>query len=218
MLKVENVEVWGFEHAIRGMRNPFDSWSKSDSAYCKVTDCYNCDGHWDGKPCFVIGANDLALMRKLYAGGSEHRKYLRQIVVSMDITAPLYWWKEFDTYKVGTVANSCSTMHRIHSKEFTLDDFSTEHLTGTSESCLQYTIDTLNLCRNLYLTTKDKGDWWQLIQLLPTSFNQKRTVTMNYENAVTIIKQRNGHKLDEWHTLILELIKLPNLAQIIEKK
>ena len=217
MLKVEKVQAWGFEHAVRGMRNPYDSWSKSDSAFCGVTDCYNCNGEWTGKPCFVIGTNDLALMRKLYNAGSEHRKYLRQIMVSMDITAPFYWWKEFDTYKVGTVANSCSTMHRIAAKEFTLDDFSTEHLIGTSITRLQELIDTLNIYRGLYLKTKDKAYWWQLIQLLPTSYNQKRTVTMNYENAVTIIKQRNGHKLYEWHTLITELMKLPNLAAIIEK-
>ncbi len=217
MLKVENVQVWGFEHAIRGMRNPFDSWSKSDSGNCGVTDCYNCDGHWSGKPCFVIGKNDLLLMRKLYAGGSEHRKFLRQIMISMDITAPFYWWKEFDTYKVGTVANSCSTMHKIASRELTLDDFSTEHLTGTSLSRLTELIATMNDYRNMYLKSQDKLYWWQLIQLLPTSYNQKRTVTMNYENAVTIIKQRNGHKLDEWHTLIQELVKLPNLAAIIGK-
>lgn len=217
VLKVEKVQVWGFEHAVRGMRNPYDSWAKSDSGVCTVTDCYNCNGHWSGKPCFVIGANDLALMRKLYAAGSEHRKFLRQIIVSMDITAPLYWWKEFDTYKVGTVANSCSTMHQIQAKEFTLDDFSTEHLTGTSCTVLSDLLATMNLYRDMFLKNKDKGDWWQLIQLLPTSYNQKRTVTMNYENAVAIIKQRNGHRLDEWHTLIQELIKLPNLAKIIGK-
>lgn len=225
VLKVEKVQVWGFEHAIRGMRNPYDSWAKSDSGVCTVTDCYNCNGHWSGKPCFVIGANDLALMRKLYAGGSEHRKFLRQIIVSMDITAPLYWWKEFDTYKVGTVANSCSTMHRIQAKEFTLDDFSTEHLFDfmpeetehDSQHILEITVDWLNRMREKYLETKNKDYWWQLIQLLPTSYNQKRTVTMNYENAVTIIKQRNWHRLDEWHTLIAELIKLPNLAKIIGK-
>lgn len=217
MIKVENVEVWGFEHAIRGMRNPYDSWKKSDSGICKVTDCYNCNGHWSGKPCFVIGVNDLALMRKLYAAGTEHRKFLRQIVVSMDITAPFYWWKEFDTYKVGTVANSCSTMHTIAKKEFTLDDFSTEHLTETSLARFSELLETLNFYRDLYLRNGNKVDWWQLIQLLPSSYNQKRTVIFNYENAATIIRQRMNHKLDEWNILIGELIKLPNLARIIGK-
>lgn len=217
MIKIENVEVWGFEHAIRGMRNPYDSWSKSDSALCRVTDCYNCDNTYHGKPCFVIGANDLKLMRKLYAAGTEHRKFLRQIVVSMDITAPFYWWKEFDTYKVGTVANSCSTMHTIAKKEFALEDFSTEHLTGTSLARFSELLETLNLYRDLFLRNGNKADWWQLIQLLPSSYNQKRTITFNYENAAIIIRQRMNHKLDEWNDLIKELVKLPNLAKIIGK-
>lgn len=217
MIKVEKVQVWGFEHAVRGMRNPYDSWEKSDSTFCKVTDCYNCDNTYLGKPCFVIGANDLKLMRQLFAAGTEHRKFLRQIVVSMDIIAPFYWWKEFDTYKVGTVANSCSTMHTIAKKEFTLKDFSTEHLTNTSIKALGDLIRTMNVFRDSYLRNGNKVDWWQLIQLLPTSYNQKRTVTFNYENAATIIKQRNNHKLNEWNDFIEELLKLPNLAKIIGK-
>ena len=221
MIKVENAEVFNLENAIRGMRNPLASWDKSDSEYETANIC-----DFD----FRIGENDMSLMRRLYKAGSEHRKYLRQIFVSMDITAPLYWWKEFDTYKVGTVANSCSTMHTIHKKEFTLDDFSYEHLSDESVEifddenhyldspldCFQDTINMLNECRKLYLQTKDKKYWWQMIQLLPTSYNQKRTVTMNYENVVTIIRQRTGHKLDEWNDFIKILKELPYVNEIIE--
>ena len=198
MIKVENVDVWGFEHAIRGMRNPKNSWSRIDSTF----DTLN------------IGPNDLELMKRLYKAGTEHRKYLRQIFVSMDITAPLYWWKEFDTYKVGTVSNSCSTMHKIAAKEFVTDDFSHEHLTDFSIECLQSTIDVLNNYREKYIETKDKDLWWQLIQLLPSSYNQKRTITMNYENVMAIINQRSSHKLDEWHILIDELYKLPYVKEL----
>lgn len=181
MIKVENIETWGFEHAIRGMRNPMNSWDKSDT----IIDCIT------GRT-IMIGENDLALMRRLYRAGTEHRKYLRQIFVSMDITAPLYWWKEFDTYKIGIVPNSCSTMHKIHAKEFTLDDFSHEHLlhTGDEDNPIDFIIHWLNYYRTRYLKTKNKDYWWQIIQLLPTSYNQRRTITMNYENVVTIIKQR----------------------------
>ena len=203
MIKVENVDVWGFEHAIRGMRNPMNSWDKSDSwkeDFCNIVD---------------VGPNDLDLMKKLCKAGTEHRKYLRQIFVSMDITAPLYWWKEFDTYKVGTVANSCSTMHKIHSKEFEFDDFSTDHLTDFSWNRLDDLIGHLNICREKFLDTRDKEYWWQMIQLLPTSYNQRRTITMNYENVVTIIKQREGHKLDEWHYLLDELLELPYIKDIM---
>lgn len=199
MIQIGNVDVWGFEHAIRGMRNPLNSWSKSDS---------------DTK-LLVIGEADLDLMRRLYKAGSEHRKYLRQIFVSMDVTAPLYWWKEFDTYKVGTVSNSCSTMHTIHKKEFTLDDFSCEHLLYEWQSELSNTIAMLNQAREWYLSSKDKKWWWQMIQLLPSSYNQKRTLTMNYENVVSIIKQRSGHKLDEWNDFIAELKKLPYITEIM---
>ncbi len=209
MLEVSNVEVFNFEGAIRGMRNPMNSWNRSDSYYgCSGDKCDYCICQ---EECvnvyhnYRIGQDDLQLMRKLYKGGSEHRKYLRQIIISMDILAPLYWWKEFDTYKVGTVANSCSTMHKIHAKEFTLEDFSHEHLDNGGQDVLYNITHHLNLCRLKYIDTKDKNYWWDMIQLLPSSYNQLRTVTMNYENAVNIIKQRSNHKLDEWHILIKEL-------------
>ena len=201
MIKIEKIDTWGFEHAIRGLRNPMNSWYKSDSNF---------------NDCNSIGENDLSLMRRLYKAGSEHRKYLRQIFVSMDITAPLYWWKEFDTYKVGTVANSCSTMHKIQDKEFTLEDFSCEHLLQVALDDLEGTIETLNDYRVMYLETKDKKYWWQMIQLLPSSYNQKRTVTMNYENVINIIKQRTGHKLDEWNMFVDELNELPYIKEITE--
>ena len=207
MIKVEKIEPWGFEHAIRGMRNPMNSWDKSDSEFK-----FNFDNELE----FMVGKNDLGLMRKLYQAGTEHRKYLRQIFVSMDITAPLYWWKEFDTYKVGTVANSCSTMHKIHAKEFELDDFSHEHLLSGAEDILQSVIDSLNNYRDLYLKTKDKDYWWQLIQLLPSSYNQKRTVTFTYENVVSMIRQRTGHKLTEWEDFVALLHGLPYVEEIID--
>lgn len=205
MIRVEYENMFNLEGAIRGMRNPLASWDKSDSEFYP----------WD-ESSDEIGENDMNLMRRLYKAGSEHRKYLRQIFVSMDITAPLYWWKEFDTYKVGTVANSCSTMHTIHKKEFTLDDFSCEHLENNSVECLSFVIGWMNYYRNKYLETKDKNWWWQMIQLLPSSYNQRRTVTMNYENVVTIIKQRTGHKLDEWNDFIKILKELPFVNEIIE--
>ena len=208
MIKVEKIDVWGFEHAIRGMRNPMNSWDKSDS-YFKF--------NFDNELEFIVGKNDLDLMKRLYKAGTEHRKYLRQIFVSMDITAPLYWWKEFDTYKVGTVANSCSTMHKIAAKEFELDDFSHEHLLPISESVLDTVIRELNSFRGLYLTHKDKEHWWQLIQLLPSSYNQKRTVTFTYENVMTMIRQRTGHKLDEWNDFVALLHCLPYVAEITEE-
>lgn len=212
MIKVENIEVWGFEHAIRGMRNPMNSWSKSDSYFDST--------HSD------IGDNDLRLMRTLYKSGTEHRKYLRQIFASMDITAPLYWWKEFDTYKIGTVANSCSTMHKINAKEFVLEDFSCEHLTPAALSVLGSVIQRLNLARRYYNEKKEDENtginwrdyWWDMIQLLPTSYNQRRTVTMNYENVVNIVKQRTGHKLDEWNDFVRVLRGLDHVKEIIEKK
>ena len=220
MIKVENIDFWGFEHAVRGMRNPMNSWDRSDS--------FEFPPDEDGSPW--LGNNDLDLMKRLYSAGTEHRKYLRQIFVSMDITAPLYWWKEFDTYKVGTVSNSCSTMHKIAEKEFTLEDFSHEHLIGTSEQQVPYSsnvpyiidfriqleqvITSLNNARELYIETKDKKYWWQMIQLLPSSYNQKRTVTMNYENVVCILNQREGHKLDEWNEFCRILKDLPYISKI----
>ena len=220
MIKVSNLDVWGFEHAIRGMRNPLNSWDKSDSEIkVDYIDPYSLEETKD----FVIGKNDLDLMKRLYKAGTEHRKYLRQIFVSLDITAPLYWWKEFDTYKVGTVSNSCSTMHKIASKEFELNDFSYDNLyfdvtlPYNPAQVLRYTITALNYWRQQYLDTKDKSDWWQLIQLLPSSYNQKRTITMNYENVISIIKQRKNHKLDEWNILVDYFIaNLPYVKEIID--
>lgn len=214
MIKVENIEVWGFEHAIRGMRNPMNSWDKSDSEF--DIQYYDEDGNETEYYKVQIGENDLNLMRTLYNAGSEHRKYLRQIFVSMDITAPLYWWKEFDTYKVGTTADSCSTMHKIHAKEFELDDFSHEHLNRYGEDTLANTLVTLNVARDKYLYGKQKEDWWVMIQLLPSSYNQKRTVTMNYENVVTMIRQRTGHKLDEWNDFVKILKSLPYVQEIMK--
>ena len=216
MLKVENVDVWGFEHAIRGMRNPMNSWDKSDSRYDEFIGFY--EEHLDAGKTYKIGENDLELMQKLYNAGHPHRKYLRQIMVSMDITAPLYWWKEFDTYKVGTTANSCSTMHSIHKKEFGPDDFSCEYLDNFDEAMFyEWFIDTvgkLNVARKLYLDTGDKIYWWQMIQLLPSSYNQKRTVTMNYENVFNILQYRQGHKLDEWNEFCEKLKDLPYIKEI----
>lgn len=226
MIKVEKVKVFNIEGAIRGMRNPLNSWDKSDSME-DFPDCWACPH--EGTPkcsqsqpeCTVIGSNDLDLMQRLYRGGTEHRKYLRQIFVSLDITAPLYWWKEFDTYKVGTVANSCSTMHKIHAKEFTLDDFSCEHIRewyGEAKlfprNSLDQVINSLNWSRKLYLETKDKEYWWQMIQLLPSSYNQRRTITMNYENVMNIINQREHHKLDEWVEFVEILKELPYVKEI----
>ena len=223
MIKVENIDVWGFEHAIRGMRNPLNSWNKSDSIKCYANE--NCQGICkNNNSGWCIGSNDLDLMKRLYNAGSEHRKYLRQIFVSMDITAPLYWWKEFDTYKIGTVSNSCSTMHKIHAKEFVLNDFSHEHLLQEGLDCLENTIKTLNeyrafyLCCGEYASHKDKKYWWQLIQLLPSSYNQKRTITMNYENVITMIHQRSGHKLDEWNELVDIFKILPYISEITQSK
>jgi len=233
MIKVEKVETWGFEHAIRGMRNPKNSWDKSDSKekyWCTTLGpneephyCNNCGYDicrpYEGEPEYVVGPNDLTLMRQLYKGGSEHRKYLRQIFVSMDITAPLYWWKEFDTYKVGTVANSCSTMHKIASKPITLSDFSTEEFDIADEGismndCFINVVADCEMLRKYYLETKDKRYWRGLIQLLPSSYNQKRTVTFTYENVMTMIRQRTGHKLDEWRNFVEILHGLPYVAEI----
>lgn len=195
MINLETFEVLGWEHAIRGMRNPMNSWDKSDS-YGVTTQAI--EEGW-----FEIGPNDHKLMMNLRNAGTDHRKYMRMIDVYVDITAPLYWWKEFDTYKVGTVANSCSTMHKIHEKEFTLDDFSTEHLTTASKEYLINLITFLNQVRACYNSSTLKPEhkkqyWWQMIQLLPTSYNQKRTVKLNYEVLANIYKSRKNHKLDEW--------------------
>ena len=226
MLKIENTEVLGWEHAIRGMRNPMNSWGKSDSfipCYQK-TECHKCEVNQkcayyfeDGNPYKkddFIGPNDYTLMMNLRNAGTDHRKFMRMITVYVDITAPLYWWKEFDTYKVGTVANSCSTMHKIHEKEFTLEDFSTEHLYPEVREAFENTIiKYLNEARKTYNFLSDtpgkKDAWWQMIQLLPSSYNQKRTVMLNYEVLANIYKSRHNHKLDEWHTLCDWIEKLP---------
>lgn len=213
MLKIENTEVMGFEAAIRGMRNPKNSWKKSDSFFCGSSECCfgddecnaGCAGYGQG---FNIGEADLKLMTRLRNAGTDHRKFMRMIIVYLDVTAPLYWWKEFDTYKVGTVANSCSTMHKIADKEFTVRDFSHEHLLDYAlqyngyvpTAVLECIVGALNEFRNLYLESKNKVYWWQMIQLLPSSYNQKRTVMLNYEVLANIYKSRRNHKLDEWHT------------------
>ena len=218
MLKIENVEVLGWEAAIRGMRNPMNSWEKSDSKfggdlaipYGQNNPIVLVDKN--GVETF-IGDNDLDLMARLRNAGTDHRKFMRMITVYLDITAPLYWWKEFDTYKVGTVANSCSTMHKIHAKEFTLEDFSHEHLLPTAKKNLESTIDILNGYRDQYGVDTNpevkKEYWWQMIQLLPSSYNQKRTVMLNYEVLANMYKSRRNHKLDEWHTLCDWIEQLP---------
>ena len=227
MIRIENTGVYGFEAAIRGMRNPMNSWDKSDSHVCACADGYmDCpmvlNDDEPAKECdpekyrFCIGENDFKLMKKLAAAGTDHGKFLRMITVTADITAPLYWWKEFDTYKVGTVANSCSTMHKIADKEFTLDDFSHEHveeLTGDdynmSYDFLLRTVDILNYYRKKFLETNDKKYWWQMIQLLPSSYNQRRTVQLNYAVLKNIYHARKGHKLDEWNQFCQWIEGLP---------
>lgn len=237
MLKIENTEVIGWEAAIRGMRNPKNSWEKSDSIFVEdgyYHDISGNDGPYNGtvtdtETFFEMGDNDYALMERLRNAGTDHRKFMRMIAVYLDITAPLYWWKEFDTYKVGTVANSCSTMHKIAAKEFTLDDFSHEHLLSMAnndagdalflndannirvdgDDLLGLTINVLNYYRGRYIKTKDKRYWWQLIQLLPSSYNQRRTIMLNYEVLANIYKSRRNHKLDEWHTFCDWIETLP---------
>lgn len=238
MIEISNVKVFNFEGALRGMRNPMNSWEKSDSVYGTYW------GEIDGHKCFdsdglQIGKNDLTLSQKLINGGPVHSKFMRQIFISMDINAPLYWWKEMDTYKVGTTANSCSTMHKIHSKEFTLDDFSYEKLFSdyskrdeltqislygegvndiyelTSNDTMQLICKVLNHHREMYLETKDKKYWWQMIQLLPSSYNQKRTWTADYETLRNIYKWRKDHKLDEWHDFCKMIEQLPYGKELI---
>lgn len=220
MIEIRKTTTYGWDAAIRGMRNPLNSWGKSDSRF-----------YGKYRNPLGIGENDLDLMKRLIAGGTEHRKFLRMITVTVDITAPLYWWKEFDTYKVGTVANSCSTMHKIHSRAFTLDDFSHDHLLGADygwvidaggykwcdpTTTLETTIHLLNACRDNYIATKNKRWWWQMIQLLPSSYNQKRTVQLNYEVLLTQYRQRKGHKLDEWRQFCEWIEKLPYMNEFLE--
>ncbi len=206
MIKIENTEVFGFEAAIRGARNPMNSWARSDSGFETTA---------SGEKVYHLGDNDKDLMTRLVKAGNEHRKFMRQIVIWTDITAPLYWWKEYDTYKVGTVANSCSTMHKLTYKPFERDDFSHDHLSETGLEALDALIVTLNKLRDRYLENKDKQDWWDMIQLLPSSYNQRRTVSLNYENALSIYRQRRGHKLDEWHVFRHWVEGLPCAEELI---
>lgn len=201
MIKIENTVVMNFESAIRGARNPMNSWDKMDSSY-------------DEKGNYILGPNDLSLAKRLCKAGSDHRKFIRQIIVCVDLTAPMYWWKEFDTYKVGTVANSTSTMHKIHSKPFELDDFSHDHLSDDAKEALIGFIDFMEKKRQSFVETKDKADWYDLIQLLPSSYNQTRTVTMNYENLLNMYYARRGHKLQEWHTYCDWIMSLPYTEEL----
>lgn len=217
MLKIENPSVEGWIPALRGMRNPMNSWDKADTQ------------HYEYRH-FELGSNDRSLMERLVKAGTDHRKFMRMIVVYVDIIAPLYWWKEYDTYKIGTVANSCSTMHKIHAKEFTLDDFSHEHLFDDEDvelfgrelpyagTVLQYVVDLLNDARDDYLKTNDKKYWWQMIQLLPSSYNQRRTLMLNYEVLANIYRSRRNHKLDEWHTFCDWVESLPESHLITGKE
>ena len=236
-IKIENTEVMGWEAAIRGMRNPMNSWERSDSGFgCEKGLCEQrtCDMLWETmchSEQFIIGPNDMDLMMRLAKAGSEHRKFMRMIVVYADITAPFYLWKEISTYKVGTVANSCSTMHKIHAKEFTMDDFSCEHMYQETYDLFRLTVDHLNKVRDIYLhggvlrvgeapawfEPKDKEIWWQMIQLLPSSYNQKRTLMLNYEVLANIYRQRKGHRLDEWETFREWIESLP-YSEIITLK
>lgn len=231
MLKIESTEVMGWEAAIRGMRNPMNSWEKSDSRFgCGNDNEYFCDNCSSSFHCtslkktYNIGPNDLDLMTRLRNSGTDHRKFMRMIVVYLDITAPLYWWKEFDTYKVGTVTNSCSTMHKIADKEFAIDDFSIEHLNDDRSAevsnleWFEHLITHLNRDRKRFIETKDKQYWWQLIQLLPSSYNQRRTVMLNYEVLANIYKSRRNHKLDEWHTFCDWIESLPYSGLITGNK
>lgn len=213
MIKITNAEVFGWDAAIRGMRNPMKSWNKSDSFWRNV-DCDECpergtDCHCDNYHEFVVGENDLALMKKLVKAGSDHAKFMRMINVTMDVIAPLYWWKEFDTYKIGTVANSCSTMHKIASKKFKDSDFSCEHLLAENIVYFGKTLERLNSARRKFLKSNDKNYWWQMIQLLPSSYNQKRTCQMNYAVLRNMYHARRNHKLDEWRDFCSWVESLP---------
>lgn len=230
MIKIENVDAYGFEHAIRAMRNPMNSWDKIDSHYCGDVPCRECEyGDSTKSSCsspsdngYAIGKADMALMQRLFKAGVEHRTYARMIYVWMDVTAPLYLWKEIDRYTVGKTQVSTSTMHKIHAKEFTLDDFSHEHLLDDGIALLSRTVEELNSWRYIYLNgsawcePKDKRVWWQMIQTLPSSYNQKRTLCLSYETIFKIIRERTGHKLDEWRDFI-EVMKreLPYVKQIM---
>ena len=202
MIELMRTSVMNFENAMRGARNPLNSWAKSDSSY-------------DENGNYVLGENDLSLAVRLCKSGSDHRKFVRMIFVSVDINAPLYWWKEYDTYKVGTVANSCSTMHKIHSKPFSLDDMSTDRMDEASKAVMQSVVDRLEALRLEYNETKDKSLWYSMIQLLPSSYNQMRTCTLNYETLINIYHARRSHKLDEWHVFCEWIESLPYAKELI---
>lgn len=201
MIKFNNTAVMNFENAMRGARNPLNSWARSDSSY-------------DENGNFVFGSNDLDLAKRLCQAGNDHRKFIRQIFISVDITAPIYWWKEYDTYKVGTVANSTSTMHKIHSKPFELSDFSTDHMTDEALEAMKLMVESLENIRLRYMETKDKALWYSLIQLLPESYHQMRTCTMSYENAIAMYNARHNHKLAEWHTFCDWVCELPYFTEL----
>ena len=223
MIKIEDVEVMGMRKAIKGMRNAMNSWDKSDSGLSgcyemicdlcpyKSSDSFECDNKFH----FIIGEADMKLAKRLIKAGSSDRKFLRMIHVQANVTAPLYWWKEYDTYKVGTTTNSTSTMHTIHKRDLTLDDFSYEHLIPVALDCLNETIKTINTARQFVVEMKLKEDWWQMIQLLPSSFNQMRTIDLNYENLLSIYRQRKGHKLDEWREFCKSIETLPYMKEFL---
>ena len=227
MIKIENVETMGWGGAIRGMRNAMNSWDKSDSKFCRLS-CITTDVNLDEEACndmcggylyrgfLQIGKADMKLCKNLIKAGSSDRKFMRMIHVQADVTAPLFWWKEADTYKVGTVANSCSTMHTLHKRDLTIDDFSHEHLVSASLDCLNETIKTINTARQYFADMKLKGDWWQMIQLLPSSFNQKRTIDLNYETLFSIYHQRKNHKLDEWREFCKWIETLPYMKEFLD--
>lgn len=210
MIKIEKTDVYGFEAAIRGMRNPMNSWDKSDIAWEYSDDFKNAIDYDSASGMLkFVGKNNLKLMKQLAKAGTDHRKFMRMITVTLDVTAPLYWWKEYDTYKVGTVANSCSTMHKIHDRPLTLHDFSHEYLEPEATDVMMCVIQSINALREYYCDFKNKADWYQMIQLLPSSYNQKRTIMLNYEVLANIYHSRKNHKLDEWHTFCEWIETLP---------
>lgn len=215
MIKVEKVDTWGFNHAIRGMRNPYNSWDRSDSMAAVSI--------WTRKMDFLIGDADLKLMQKLYAAGPEHRKFMRQIFVSMDVVAPLYWWKEFDTYKIGVTADSCSTMHTITKKDFSMEDFSTDGMSDDGLAMMAGAVNVMNMALGNFRQADKAGDteskekyWRDIILMLPSSYMQRRTITMSYENAASMIRQRGNHRLTEWREFVKKLKELPWLTEIMQ--
>lgn len=215
MIKIEDVEVMGMRKAIKGMRNAMNSWDKSDSCFIDPC-CFYDNKSEEFYEYNHIGEKDMELAKRLIKAGSSDRKFMRMIHVQADVTAPLYWWKEYDTYKVGTTSNSCSTMHTIHKRDLTTDDFSHEYLENGAMDILRETIDFINMCRNLYIDGKCKTTWYQMIQLLPSSFNQMRTIDLSYETLAKIYRERKNHKLDEWHTFCDWIFTLPYMKEFLE--